>query len=175
LAVRLEAGRDAIRAYVSEHASAGLDHVLSLVTEDNNRILTLIGDLTEDEATAVTPADEWSVFDAMRHLSASIDRSRARLETLSSGRPFVAPPMQPGQLGAEYASFSELRSAYIDGMAAFLAVLRRADPSVGLDLTAEHAAFGPFNWLEWAIYSHHVHAHDHVGQIEAIRKALRGT
>ena len=173
MVVRLDEGRDAIRAYVSEHASRGLAHVIDLVTDDNNRILTLIGDLTEDEANAVTPADEWRVFDAMRHLSAGIDRSRARLETLSSGRAFVAPPAQAGQMGAEYASFSELRSAYIDGMAAILAVLRKADATVGLELSAEHAAFGPFNWLEWALFSHHVHAHDHAGQIENIRRALR--
>ncbi len=173
MVVRITDGRDAIRAYVSEHASHGLGHVIELVTDDNSRILALIGDLTEDEATAVTPADEWSIFDTMRHLSAGLDRSKARLKTLSAGRPFLATPMQAGQMGAEYASFSELRRVYIDGLAAILAVLRQADPAIGLELTAEHVAFGSFNWLEWAIYSHHVHTHDHVGQIENIRKALR--
>jgi hypothetical protein len=75
--------------------------------------------------------------------------------------------------GVEYASFSDLRRAYIDGMAGVLAVVRQADPQRGLDLAADHATFGPFNWLGWAVYSHHVHTHDHIGQIENIRKALR--
>ena len=52
------------------------------------------------------------------------------------------------------------------------AALDKADPSVGLDLTTNHAQYGPFNWLEWALYSHHVHPHDHVGQIEEIKRAL---
>jgi hypothetical protein len=175
--VRLSEGRDAIQAYVSGHAAQGLPHVIDLVTEDHNLILRLIGDLTEEEAMTVTPADEWRVFDVMKHLSASLDRSRARIETMSAGRPFEAPAFSggPGSMGpAEYLSFSDLRRAYIDGMAGILDVLRHAGPSRGLELTAEHAQFGPFNWLEWAVYSHHVHAHDHVGQLTAIRAALRG-
>ncbi len=75
--------------------------------------------------------------------------------------------------GAAYDSFSDLRRSYIDGMAAILDVLRHADQTRGLELTADHAQFGAFNWLEWAVYSHHVHTHDHVGQLSAIRAALR--
>ena len=174
--VRLDAGKDAVRAYVSGQASQGLAHVLELVTDENNRILTLIGDLTEDEATRVTPADQWCVTDAMRHLAASLDRSRDRLQKLSSGQQFVPPAggVSPGSMGgADYESFSDLRRSYIDGMAAILDVLRHADPKRGLELTADHAQFGPFNSLEWAVYSHHVHTHDHVGQLTAIRAALR--
>src|SRR5690606_35164106 len=103
------------------------------------------------------------------------DRSRDRLQRLSSGQPFVPPAgVGPGNMGsADYGSFSELRRRYIDGMADILAVLRDADETRGLDLTAEHAQYGPFNWLGWALYSHHVHTHDHIGQIENIRKELR--
>jgi len=174
--VRLSEGRDAIQAYVGEHVGQGFGHVLDLVTEDHSRVLSLIGDLTEDEAMTVTAADEWRVFDAMKHLSASLDRSRDRLQKMSSGQPFVPPPGVggPGGLGsAEYASFSDLRRAYIDGMADILAVVRNADPARGLDLTSDHATFGPFNWMGWALYSHHVHTHDHIGQIEKIKQTLR--
>ncbi len=83
--VRLDAGKDAVRAYVSGQAAQGLAYVVALVEADNERILTLIGDLTEAEATRVTPADEWCVTDAMRHLAAGLDRSKDRLEKLSSG------------------------------------------------------------------------------------------
>jgi len=121
--------------------------------------------------------DEWRVFDVMKHLSANLDRSRDRLQKLSSGQPFELPPtgVSSGGMGsAEYASFSDLRRSYIDGMADILAVVRRADPSRYLDLTAEHGQLGPFDWLHWALYSHHVHTHDHIGQIATIRTALRG-
>lgn len=176
--VRLSEGRDAIQAYVNEHVEQGLGHVLELVTADHNHVLGLIGDLTEDEAMTVTPADEWCVSDAMKHLSASLDRSRDRLQKMSSGQPFVPPAGAggPGALGsAEYVSFSDLRRSYIDGMADILAIVRNADPTLGLDLTADHATFGPFNWMGWALYSHHVHAHDHIGQIENIKQALRSS
>ena len=100
--VRLDEGKDAIRAYVSKQAAEGRDHVLGLVSSTNDRMLLLIGDLTEAEATRVTAADEWRVFDAMQHLAASLDRSRDRLEKLSSGVPFVPPAtaVVPGGLGA---------------------------------------------------------------------------
>lgn len=177
MVVRLTDGRDAIQAYIDAHVAKGLSHVLDLVTADNDDVLSLIGDLTEAEAMTVTPADEWCIFDAMKHLSASLARSRLRLETMSAGRPFVPPAGAggPGSLGtAEYASFSDLRRTYIDAKADILRILRRADPTRGLDVTADHATFGTYNWLGWAVYSHHVHNHDHVGQIENIRKALRG-
>jgi hypothetical protein len=176
LVVRLSEGREAIQAYIDAHVAKGLPHVLELVAADHNHVLTLIGDLTEAEAMTVTPADEWRVFDAMRHLCASLERSRLRLETLTAGRTFVPPAGAggPGSLGtAEYVSFSELRRTYIDSMADILALLRHADPARGLDVTADHATFGTYNWLGWALYSHHVHTHDHVGQIENIRRALR--
>jgi hypothetical protein len=175
LVVRISEGRDAIQAYVAAQTGQGLPYVLDLLTEDNNRVLALIGDLTEVEGMTVTPVDEWRVFDALRHMTAGLDRSRERIGTLSSGRQFVPPPgVAGGGMGTrDFASFSDLRRAYIDGMAEVLALLRHADPQQGLDLTADHAAFGPFNWLGWAIFSHHVHTHDHIGQIENIRKALR--
>lgn len=174
MVVRLSEGRDAVQAYIDRHVALGLTHVLEVVTDDNNRVLTLIGDLTEDDAMTVTAADEWRVFDAVKHLSYSLARSKSRLQSLSSGQPFVNPPgVSPGSLGrVEYASFSDLRRAYIDGMADVLAVLRHADPNRALDLTADHATFGTYNWPGWALYSHHVHTHDHIGQIEAIKKAL---
>lgn len=175
MVVKPSEGRDAVRAYLSEHASRGLEHVRSLLAADNDHVLSLVGDLTEEEGMKVTPADEWRIFDALKHLAASSDRSKDRLEKLSTGQPFVNPPGAPGQMGsAEYASFDELRRAYIDGMSAVLGVLDQADPSAPTELTAEHGRFGPFNWLEWALYSHHVHTHDHIGQIENVRKALRG-
>ena len=176
MVVRLDEGEAAIRAYLELHTAQGKAHVLDLITEDNNEILRLVADLTEDEAMTVTPVDEWRVFDAMQHLTSSLDRSRDRLQKLSSGQPFVPPAtgVTSGGIGsAEYASFSDLRRSYIDGMADILAVIRAADAAKGFEMTSDHGQYGPFNWMEWALYSHHIHTHDHVGQIEAIRSALR--
>jgi len=174
MVVRLDAGREAVRAYVEGEAAKGLRHVLSLVRADNERVLGLIDGLTEAQANATTPADEWSVAQVMRHLASTLDRSRARLEALSAGKPFVNPAVAPGSAaGREYESFDGLRRAYREGMAGILGVLERADERRGLELTAEHAQFGPFNWPQWAVYSHHVHAHDQIGQLEKITGALR--
>src|SRR3972149_5633472 len=112
MVVRLDAGRDAVRAYVQEHASRGLRHVRSLIADDNNKLFTLIGDLSEEESRAVTSANEWSVFETLRHLSASLDRGKTRLEVLSSGQPYVSQPMTAGPMGVVgYGSFYEMRRA----------------------------------------------------------------
>ncbi|HWC28525.1 MAG TPA: DinB family protein [Dehalococcoidia bacterium] len=172
MVVRLSEGREAVQAYVDEQVALGHRHILDIVTEDNVRVFGLIGDLTEEEAITVTPADEWRVLDAMKHMVAVIPRSRDRLQALSSGQPFEAPPPVSSS-GTADPSFSELRAAYIDGMTEILSLLRAADPAKGLDVTADHPIYGTYNWLGWAVFSHHVHTHDHIGQIENIRKAVR--
>ena len=163
--LRLDEGEAAIRAYLELHTAQGQDHVLDLITEDNNHILRLIGDLTEKEAETVTDVDEWRVFDALQHMNSSLDRSRGRLQKLSTGQAFVPPAtgVTSGGVGsAEYASFSDLRRPYIDGMGDILSVIRAVDPSQGFEVAADHGQYGPFNWMEGALYSHHVHMHDHV-------------
>lgn len=123
MVVRLSEGREAIQAYVTAHASRGLNHVLELVEADNNRVLMQIGDLTEAEGMAITSADE-RVFDALNHMAASLDRSKDRLQRLSCGQTSTPPALAggPGAMGSvKYASFAELRRRYIDGMADILA------------------------------------------------------
>jgi hypothetical protein len=173
MVVRLDAGRDEVRAYVAEQAARGVDHVRSRIQADNEGVLALIGDLSEEEGRAVTPADEWSAFDVLSHLAGSLERSKTRIETLAAGRPYVNPPTAPGQQAAmQFASFDALRRYYEEGVAAVLGAIEAAGPARGLDGTAEHGLLGPFNWLQWAVYSHHVHTHDHVGQLEKIRAAI---
>ena len=179
MVVRINEGRDAVRAYIDENVAKGRDHVASLVAADIQKLMAMLDDLSEEEGRAVTPVDEWSVFRAMQHLANSIERSRERLETLSSGQPYespVIPASAGGEAGgagtAEYAFFDELRSNYREGMKAILDVIETADPRRGLELTASHGEFGPFNWLQWSLYSHHVHTHDHLDQIAAIRAAV---
>ncbi len=176
MVVRLTDGRDAVRAYVAAQVALGRDHVLTLLRDDRDAVLALIGDLSEDESHVQPAPGEWSIFEVMQHVDATFPRSRERIATLSSGRPFQNPAVVPGQApppSQPAPPFAELRDTFTSGTNAVIDIVEQADPSAGLDLTAEHAMFGPFNWLEWAVYSHHVHTHDHIGQIAAVREGLR--
>ena len=173
MVVRLTDGRDAVRAYVSEHAGRGLDHVRELLRGDRDAIMALIGDLSEDEAAYKIAPEEWSISEAMQHLNASFPRSTQRLRDLTSGRPYTAPPPASGSLpDTAPASFDETRRTFSEGEADVLSILDAANPDADRSLTADHVTFGPFDWLEWAVYSQHVHTHDHVGQIEAVRREI---
>jgi hypothetical protein len=172
--VRLDAPPEAVRDYVAHQAARGLAHVLDLVTGDHERIVALTAGLDETQATTPIGDDGWSIRTVVSHLAASIDRSRTRIAAMSSGQRFVNPPVAAGQPGsADGTSFVALRNAYDAGMRSIIDILRGADERVGLGLTASHATYGPWNWLEWAVYSHHVHTHDHVRQLEEMRRALR--
>ena len=173
--VNVNAGPEAVRAYVREQASRGLQHVRSLVRADLEEVLRLIEGLDEEQAAFSPGQGEFSVSQVIQHLNGSFQRSKQRLETLSSGRPWQnsGPGPGPGSIPEPApASFAEAREEFRRGASNVLSVLDRADPEVGLELTAEHPTFGAFNWLEWAVYSHHVHTHDHIGQIRQIESAL---
>jgi hypothetical protein len=171
--VRLDAGREAVRAYVAEHAGRGLAHVTALVSGDRDSIVAAIDGLSEAEGTRITLEGEWTPAQVLAHLSGGFDRALARLRAMSSGQPWVGPPVTGGQGSDSPARFEELRRRYTNGMQAIIDVLKAADETRGRDLTAEHAAYGPFTWLEWAVYSHHVHTSDHIGQLGEARARLR--
>jgi hypothetical protein len=175
MVVKLDAGRDAVRAYVSEQAARGVAHVTSLVRADREAMAALIEDLGEADASFKPRPDEYSVLEVLQHLNGSFVRSHPRLRALSSGEPFRldGPPPSAGGIPDEApTSFEEVRRYFLAGEDEVLAILGGATPDARLDTTAGHADYGPFNWLEWAVYSHHVHTHDHVGQVERIRAAL---
>lgn len=172
--VRLDAGKDAVRAYVEEHAGRGLAHVTALVRADRDSIAAAVDGLSEEEGTRVTLEGEWTPAQVLAHLNSSLDRSLARLQTLSSGQPWSNPPVSGGQAGDTSQSFEALRSRYVDGMEAIIEALEAADERRGRDLHADHAEFGPFDWLQWAVYSHHVHTSDHIGQLNEARFRVKG-
>ena len=97
MVVRLDAGRDAVRAYVAEQANQGLVHVSKLVSDDRDSIVAALDGLTEEEGTRVTLEGEWTPAEVMSHLNSSLDRSLARLKALSSGHEWVNPPGTRGQ------------------------------------------------------------------------------
>jgi hypothetical protein len=171
--VRLDAGKAAIRAYVAEQAGRGLAHVTALVSNDRDSIVAAVDGLSEEEGTRVTLEGEWTPAQVLAHLCGGFDRALARLRAMSSGQPWDGPPVTGGQGSDSPATFETLRIQYIEGMQAIIDTLKAADETRGRDLTAEHAAFGPFTWLEWAVYSHHVHTTDHIGQLGDARARLR--
>jgi len=170
--VRLEAGHDGVQAYVAAELARGFPHVYETAVQDNRDVIALIGDLTEDEGMTVTPVDIWRVYDVMRHMTLTVQRSQIRFESLLEGKDFVSPPpVDPASI--DFGSFTALRSAYIDGMADVLATLRAADPALALGATSTHPVFGTYSWQGWTVFSHHVHTHDHIGQLTKIVEALR--
>lgn len=170
--VQLAEGRDAIQAYAAAEIARGWPRVLETVHKDNRDVIALIGDLTEEEGTRVTPVDIWSAYDVMKHMTLTMERSHVRFESLLAGKDFVPPPM-PDPATVDYGSFTDLRSRYINGTADLLATVRAADPTKALDATSTHPVFGTFNWQGWTVFSHHIHAHDHIGQLTKIVEALR--
>lgn len=174
--VNVNAGRETVRAYVIEQAAKGLENVKALIGGDRGAIEALTAGLSEDEANFRPSDDEFSIVQVLQHLGGNIERSADRLKTLSSGRQWVnsGPSAGPGSIPAGApTSFAEVRHRFLEGEDAIFSILDAADPSARLELTVPHAGFGPFNWLEWAVYSHHVHARDHVEQIEKIRAELQ--
>ncbi len=174
MVVRLDAGRDAVRAYVAEQANQGLAHVQRLVSDDTNSIAAAIDGLSEEEGTRVTLEGEWVPAQVLAHLNSSLARSLSRLQAMSSGHEWVNPPVMPGQTTDSPRSFEALRREYVDGMQAIIDVLAAADDTVGRELTADHVELGSFTWLEWAVYSHHVHTSDHIGQLNEARARVKG-
>jgi hypothetical protein len=170
--VQLVEGHDAVQAYVAQEVAKGLPHILTTATQDNRDVLALIGDLTEAEGMTVTPVDIWSAYDVMKHMTLVMERSQVRFEALLAGKDF-APPPPVDAASIDYGSFTSLRSRYIDGTANLLATLRAADGSRHLEAASTHPVFGTFNWQGWTVFSHHVHTHDHIGQLTRIVEALR--
>jgi hypothetical protein len=173
-AVRLDDGRDAVRAYVIEQAMQGLEHVRKLVNTDTDSILAAIEGLSEEEGNRLTLEGEWTPAQVLADLNSSLARSHSRLEAMSSGHEWVSPPGVLGQTSDAPRSFQSLRQEYAEGMRAIINVLEAAEASQGLELTVDHIEYGPFTWLQWAVYSHHVHTSDHIGQLNAARARVKG-
>ena len=167
-----EAGKDAVRVYVAEQAAKGLAHARNLIAADRDSVVAAVDGLSEEEGARVTLEGEWTPAQVLAHLNRNLPRSLARLQALSSGREWLTPPPM-GEMDSDR-PIGELRHEYIDGMQAIIEALDQADETVGRDLRVDHADYGNFDWLEWALYSHHVHTSDHIGQLREARARLRG-
>lgn len=159
------------RAYVVEQASKGLAYVRDLIAADRDSVLAAIDGLSDEEGSRVTLEGEWTPVQVLAHLSRTLPRSLDRLQVLSSGREWVNPsPM--GEPDADR-PLTELRREYTERMQAILDELDRANEDVGRDIKVAHPYLGDFDWLEWAVYSHHVHTSDHIGQLNEARARVK--
>ncbi len=177
MVVRVNAGVEAVRAYVSAQAALGRDHVVAVVRTEGAALVSGIDDFSEEQGKLAAPG-QYSALQVIQHLNGSFDRSIDRLKTLSKGDPWAPAPGSPSGGGGYIPpdaepSFVKARQYFIDKSAEVVALLEQANPSMQGTMTAPHAAFGDFNWLEWAVYSHQVHTHDHVGQMGEIRAFVR--
>jgi DinB superfamily len=164
--------RARVRAYVQENAAKGPDHVISLARAEWNRLEGLIADVSEDEAVAKPLEGEWSIAEVIHHITLSHRGNVERIDTLSNGRPYSGPPPVPGALPEDPpATFAEARRNFLDLVERAVEAIEKADPGAHLDLTTPHVAFGEYSWIEWATHMH-VHARDHIAQVEKIKQAL---
>jgi hypothetical protein len=169
---------DAVVRYVREHAAQGRDHVIELVRGERDAMAALIGDLTPEEADMrINGGEEYSVSMILQHLNLSFPRSRRRISDLAAGIQFVTPAGSgrggglPDVLDTD---FDRVRRTFIEGQDSIIEVLEATAADSPTNLTAPHAQYGPYNWLEWALYSHHVHTSDHTQQVAKIKAVLRG-
>lgn len=141
------------------------------VMEQRAALLAAFAELTEEQA-AFRPAGgegeaAWGAADLARHLVASTRNVAGIVDALARG---AAAPEDPlGGLGnATYASFAEARRALFDVSLEFAALTGRLPASPNLEVTAEHAFFGPLNCRAWFLFQR-VHDTDHINQIAALR------
>jgi hypothetical protein len=170
--------RDAVVAYVRLQASRGLHHVTHLVRDERDAMIALLDQITDDEARMRISDDEYSVSEVLQHLNLSFERSQIRLWTLSQGQPFVntgsLTPVAPGGLPEVVErDYAEVRRQFEEGEQGVITILEQADTNNPSEITASHAQYGPFNWLEWAVYSHFVHTSDHTKQVARIVDVLK--
>ncbi len=175
--VRIDAGGDAVRAFVKGQAALGKDHVVSLVKTEAAALADGIADFSEEQGKIAAPG-AFSALQVLQHLNGSFARSMDRMKSLSQGQSWApaagTPPAGGGYIPPEAeTSFTKARQDFIDQSAAVVAFLEGVDASKAGSTTAPHAVAGDFNWLEWAVYSHYVHTHDHTGQIGEIRGYVR--
>src|SRR5262249_33094564 len=128
--VRLDAGKEAVRAYVAAEAVKGRDHVVNLIKSDRDAILGASDDLTSDEANFQPGAGEFWMTQVLEHLDLSMARSVDRIRSLSPGAAstYSGPPARRGGLPDEPPeNFAVARQVFLDGTNAVLEVIEAAD------------------------------------------------
>ena len=164
-----------VTGYIQHQARKPRDTVIDLVSQSQEKYLSVLARIDETQ-TAVRPApDEWSQRDLVRHVIGAQDGVRLLVHHLARGE--TPPPSErPRGIGMmiedDSRSFSALLDELRDVNGAMLQTIRDVPDAPNLELKAPHPFFGPLNCMEWAVFQR-VHDEDHAQHAEKIIAATQ--
>ena len=130
------------------------------------QLIEALDGLTDEQVTARTSADEWTILEGLRH---EIGVTRATLHTVERlAGVAVSDPAQerdPAEL-----SPAELRRELLLNGAQFGTLAAALPEDASLEPTAPHGNFGDLHCRAWYLFQR-IHDADHVTQFRTIREA----
>lgn len=157
-----------IRSYLQTQA-AKLTHseLADKVLADMEQLRAAIAAVPAGRFEALPAEGEWSANDICAHLAhTSNDVARGILAAIDGG---PTPRGVRDQMGPTQQSLSgdEWWQGIRAQREALLGRVREARGDEHLDVTWEHALFGPLNWREWVLFLR-IHDLDHARQLAAL-------
>ncbi len=130
------------------------------------QLLDAIDGVTEEQATARTSADEWTILEGLRH---EVGVARSTLHTVErlSGVEVSDPGQErdPAEL-----SLAQLCRELLLNSTQFGALAAKLPEDAPLEQTEPHGAFGELHCRAWYMFQR-IHDADHVTQFRSIREA----
>jgi uncharacterized damage-inducible protein DinB len=115
-------------------------------------------------------SDEWSGNEVLAHV---VDAGRffgGAIVAILDGAPLTSTPRERPPAAETRPAEAWLLELERDREALFARVAR-AEPQARLEVTVEHAMFGPLSWRETLLFMR-LHDLDHAGQLDKIARAL---
>lgn len=163
--------RDRIRSYLLGQAERYdfLD-LWPRVMAQRAAFLQSLEGVTEEQA-AWEPAtgegeEAWGILQVARHLLRSTQNVMAIIEATARGE--TAPKDPPGTRSEAPAALADVRRALIEQSEDFAMLRRRLPEQPNLEVTVDHAFFGPLNCRAWFLFQR-IHDTDHMRQVEALK------
>lgn len=158
--------RERVVSYITHQGAKEPGAIRDVIQKGHDQLLSLIDGLSEEQARFKPGADDWSVFELLRHVVQSKRGVAGVCAALARGE---TPPSFEGDSVA-LTSLAEARSALDAAHEELLAFVDALSPEANVETRYEHPFFGPLNCREWAAFQR-VHDADHTQQIEQIKSA----
>jgi len=131
------------------------------------QLLDAIDGVTDQQASSLTSADDWTILDALRH---EVGVTRSTLHTIErlSGISASDPEQEEDP---EELSFGELHHELLLNGTQFGTLANKLPEDIPLEQTESHFLFGDLHCRAWYIFQR-IHDIDHVTQFQSIREAL---
>jgi hypothetical protein len=155
--------RQTILSYLAHQSKKNVPSIVAGIEDERRRLLSLLPDISEEQARFVPSAGRWSIRDVVQHVVAF---EREVVEVIASLAGATAPPDEPPTSGC---SLAELRQRLTALRAQLLSLVGGLAEDANPEARHEHFLLGPLWWKEW-LASLRVHDRDHIGQIEAIQQ-----